>query len=61
MESLLFSSSNAADIVASVYADPYIVFEAQHSGTGTAAMNHSAMDFAGVAGSTVSMANQLQN
>jgi len=48
-----YSQVAAADIVASVYADPYIVFEAQHSGTGTAAMNHSAMDFAGVSGSTV--------
>ena len=46
------ASTNASDIVAYVYADPHIVFEAQHDGTGTAAMNHSAMDFAGVAGST---------
>ena len=48
-----YSQVAAADIVASVYADPYIVFEAQHDGTGTAAMNHSAMDFVGVGGSTV--------
>ena len=33
------ASTNASDIVATVYADPYIVFEAQHDGTGTAAMN----------------------
>ena len=47
------ASTAAADIVASVYADPEIVYEAQHSGTGTAAMNNSGMDFAGVAGSTI--------
>ena len=43
----------AADAVAYVYADPQIVFEAQHDGTGTAAMNHSAFDFVGVGGSTI--------
>ena len=47
------ASTAAADIVASVYVDPEIVYEAQHSGTGTAAMNNSAMDFAGVGGSTI--------
>ena len=47
------ASTAAADIVASVYADPEIVYEAQHSGTGTAAMNNSGMDFAGVGGSTI--------
>jgi len=46
------ASTAAADIVATVYADPYIVYEAQHDGTGTAAMNNSGMDFVGVAGST---------
>ena len=46
------ASTAAADIVASVYADPDIVFEAQHDETGTAAMNNSAMDFIGVGGST---------
>ena len=46
------ASTAAADIVASVYADPEIVYEAQHDGTGTAAMNNSGMDFVGVAGST---------
>jgi hypothetical protein len=35
------ASTAAADIVASVVADPYVVFEAQHDGTGTAAMNSS--------------------
>ena len=47
------ASTAAADLKASVYADPEIVYEAQHSGTGTAAMNNSAMDFAGVSGSTI--------
>ena len=47
------ASTNASDLKASVYADPYIVFEAQHDGTGTAALNHSAMDFVGVGGSTI--------
>ena len=47
------ASTAAADIVSSVYVDPEIVYEAQHSGTGTAAMNNSGMDFSGVAGSTV--------
>jgi hypothetical protein len=48
------ASTAAADIVASVYMDPYIVFEAQHDGTGTAAMNFSGFDFTGVGGSTLS-------
>ena len=43
----------AADIVATVYADPNIVFEAQHDGPGTAAMNNSAFDFVGVGGSSI--------
>ena len=47
------ASTAAADIVASVYADPNIVFEAQHDGTGTSAMNHGGLDFVGVAGSTL--------
>jgi len=46
------ASTNASDLKATVYADPYIVYEAQHDGTGTAAMNNSAIDFVGVAGST---------
>ena len=48
------ASTNASDIVASVFADPFIVFEAQHDGTGTAAMNNSAIDFTGTSGSTLS-------
>ena len=47
------ASTNASDLKASVYVDPYIVFEAQHDGTGTAALNHSAMDFVGTGGSTI--------
>jgi len=47
------ASTAAADIVASVYADPEIVYEAQHDETGTAAMNNSGMDFVGVGGSTI--------
>ena len=46
------ASTNASDIVATVYTDPYIVYEAQHDGTGTAAMNNSAIDFVGVGGNT---------
>ena len=48
------ASTNTSDIVATVYADPYIVYEAQHDGTGTAAMNNSAFDFVGTSGSTLS-------
>ena len=47
------ASTAAADLKASVYTDPYIVYEAQHDGTGTAALNYAAMDFTGVAGSTI--------
>ena len=43
----------AADIVATVHVDPNIVYEVQHDGTGTAAMNNSAFDFTGVAGSAI--------
>ena len=43
----------AADIVATVHVDPNIVYEVQHDGTGTAAMNNSAFDFTGVAGSSL--------
>ena len=46
------ASTNASDLKASVYADPYIVFEAQHDGTGTAAQNHGGHDFVGVGGNT---------
>ena len=44
------ASTNASDLKATVYADPYIVYEAQHDGTGTAAMNNSGFDFVGVGG-----------
>ena len=47
------ASTAAADIVATIYMDPDIVFEAQHDGTGTAAMNFASGNFVGVAGSTV--------
>ena len=47
------ASTNASDLKASVYVDPYIVFEAQHDGTGTAALNHTALDFTGTSGSTI--------
>jgi len=47
------ASTNASDLKASVYTDPYIVYEAQHDGTGTAALNYSAMDFTGTGGSTI--------
>ena len=46
------ASTNASDLKASIYLDPNIIFEVQHDGTGTAAMNNSAMDFVGVGGST---------
>ena len=48
------ASTNASDIKASIYLDPNIIFEAQHDGTGTAAMNNSGFDFVGVGGSTIS-------
>ena len=47
------ASTAAADTVATIYMDPNIVFEAQHDGTGTAAMNFASGNFVGVAGSTV--------
>ena len=47
------ASTNASDLKASVYTDPYIVYEAQHDGTGTAALNYAAMDFTGTGGSTI--------
>ena len=46
------ASTNASDLKATVYADPYIVDEAQHDGTGTAAMNNSCFDFVGTGGNT---------
>jgi len=47
------ASTNASDLKASVYMDPNIVFEAQHDGTGTAALNFATGNFVGVAGSTI--------
>ena len=46
------ASTNASDIVAQVYDDPRIVFEVQHNGTGTAAMNFAGFDFTGTSGSS---------
>ena len=48
------ASTNASDLKASIYLDPNIIFEVQHDGTGTAAMNNSGFDFVGVGGSTTS-------
>ena len=48
------ASTNASDIVAQVYDDPRIVFEVQHDGTGTAAMNFGGFDLVGKSGSTTS-------
>ena len=48
------ASTNASDLKASIYLDPNIIFEVQHDGTGTAAMNNSGFDFVGVGGSTIS-------
>ena len=47
------ASTDASDLKASVYTDPYIVYEAQHDGTGTAALNYAAMDFTGTGGSSI--------
>ena len=46
------ASTNASDLKATVHVDPYTVFEAQHDGTGTAAMNNSGFDVVGGGGST---------
>jgi hypothetical protein len=48
------ASTNASDIVAFVYDDPRIVFEVQHDGTGTAAMNFAGFDLVGTSGSSLS-------
>ena len=48
------ASTNATDIVAYVYDDPMIVFEAQHDGTGTAAMNFGGFDYVGLTGDDTS-------
>ncbi len=46
------ASTNATDIKAYVWDDPHIVFEVQHDGTGTAAMNWGGFDAVGLTGST---------
>ena len=46
------ASTNASDLKATVHADPFTVFEAQHDVTVTAAMNNSDLDFVGVGGNT---------
>ena len=46
------ASTAAADIVATVHMDPNIVFEAQHDGTGTAALNFASGLFVGTSGRT---------
>ena len=46
------ASTSASDILAYVYDDPSIVFEVQHSGTGTAAMNFGGFDYVGLSGNT---------
>ena len=47
------ASTNASDIVALVYDDPRIIFEVQHDGTGTAAVNFAGFNFTGQSGSTI--------
>jgi hypothetical protein len=48
------ASTNASDIVAFVYDDPRIVFEVQHDGTGTEAMNFGGFDLVNTGGSDLS-------
>jgi len=48
------ASTNASDIVAFVYDDPRIVFEVQHDGTGTEAMNFGGFDLVNTGGSNLS-------
>ena len=47
------ASTNATDLKATLYMDPDIVFEAQHDGTGTAALNFASGNFVGTSGSTI--------
>ena len=47
------ASTNATDLKASIYMDPNLIFEAQHDGTGTAALNFATGNFVGTGGSTV--------
>ena len=46
------ASTNASDLKASIYMDPTLIFEAQHDGTGTAALNFASGNFVGTGGST---------
>jgi len=46
------ASTSATDILAYVYDDPSIVFEVQHDGTGTAAVNFAGFDYVGLSGNT---------
>ena len=46
------ASTSATDRVVYVYDDPQIVFEVQHDGTGTVALNFAGFDFVGLSGNT---------
>ena len=46
------ASTSATDRVVYVYDDPQIVFEVQHDGTGTVALNFACFDFVGLSGNT---------
>ena len=46
------ASTSATDRVVYVYDDPQIVFEVQHDGTGTAALNFAGFDYVGLSGNT---------
>ena len=46
------ASTSATDRVVYVYDDPQIVFEVQHDGTGTAAVNFAGFDYVGLSGNT---------
>ena len=54
------ASTNASDIKAYVYDDPRIVFEVQHDGTGTEAMNFGGFDLVGTGGSTLTGASSQE-
>ena len=46
------ASTSATERVVYVYDDPQIVFEVQHDGTGTVALNFAGFDFVGLSGNT---------
>ena len=46
------ASTSATERVVYVYDDPQIVFEVQHDGTGTAAVNFAGFDYVGLSGNT---------